>query len=51
MTLFTLVSVIESLVSAGITDPFEFYQYVHVSEVGNAIGSGFGGTECWNVPL
>ncbi|KAH6976312.1 fatty acid synthase subunit alpha reductase [Ilyonectria sp. MPI-CAGE-AT-0026] len=43
VTLFTLVSVAEALISSGITDPYEFYQYVHVSEVGNCIGSGMGG--------
>jgi hypothetical protein len=42
-TLYTLVSTVEALVSAGITDPYEFYQYVHLAEVGNTIGSGFGG--------
>ncbi len=34
----------ESLLSSGITDPYEFYKYVHLSEVGNCIGSGVGGT-------
>lgn len=29
--------------SAGVTDPYEFYQYVHVSEVGNTSGGGEGG--------
>ncbi|KAH9147939.1 hypothetical protein AeRB84_008547, partial [Aphanomyces euteiches] len=43
ITLFTLVSTAEALISAGITDPYEFYQYVHVSEVGNSSGSGMGG--------
>lgn len=42
-TLFVLVAVAEALVSAGITDPYEFYKYVHVSEVGNMIGAGMGG--------
>lgn len=45
VTLFSLVSTVEALVSAGITDPYEFYQYVHVSEVGNSFGGGFGGME------
>lgn len=40
MTLYSLVSTVEALVSAGVTDPYEFYEYVHVSEVGNTIGSG-----------
>ncbi|KAJ5886303.1 Fatty acid synthase subunit alpha [Penicillium subrubescens] len=44
VTLFVLVCTVESLLSAGITDPYEFYKYVHLSEVGNCIGSGIGGT-------
>ncbi|CAK7264437.1 beta subunit of fatty acid synthetase [Sporothrix epigloea] len=44
VALFVLVSVAEALLSSGITDPYEFYKYVHVSEVGNCIGSGMGGT-------
>lgn len=44
VTLFVLVCTAESMLSAGITDPYEFYQYVHLSEVGNCIGSGIGGT-------
>jgi fatty acid synthase subunit alpha len=44
VTLFVLVSVSEALLSSGITDPYEFYKYVHISEVGNCIGSGIGGT-------
>ncbi|KAH9897168.1 fatty acid synthase subunit alpha [Xylariomycetidae sp. FL2044] len=43
VTLFVLVSVAEALLSSGIIDPYEFYKYVHVSEVGNCIGSGMGG--------
>ncbi|KAJ9060861.1 fatty acid synthase alpha subunit Lsd1 [Entomophthora muscae] len=43
VTLFVLVSTVEALVSSGITDPYEFYKYVHVSEVGNTSGSGMGG--------
>ncbi|KAK8051828.1 hypothetical protein PG993_003213 [Apiospora rasikravindrae] len=43
VTLFVLVSVAEALLSSGITDPYEFYKYVHTSEVGNCIGSGMGG--------
>ena len=45
VTLFLLVSTAEALVSCGITDPYEFYKYVHVSEVGNCVGSGMGGTQ------
>ena len=44
VTLFVLVCTAETMLSAGITDPYEFYQYVHLSEVGNCIGSGIGGT-------
>lgn len=44
VALFVLVSTAEALISSGITDPYEFYKYVHVSEVGNIIGSGMGGT-------
>ncbi|ODV91401.1 hypothetical protein CANCADRAFT_32052 [Tortispora caseinolytica NRRL Y-17796] len=43
VTLFTLVSVAEALIASGITDPYEFYKYVHVTEVGNCFGSGVGG--------
>ncbi|KIL87769.1 hypothetical protein FAVG1_08646 [Fusarium avenaceum] len=42
-TIFSLVATAEALVSAGIVDPYELYQYMHVSEVGNCIGSGLGG--------
>ncbi|KAJ1664057.1 beta subunit of fatty acid synthetase [Coemansia sp. RSA 1646] len=38
-----LVAVVEALLRAGITDPYELYKYFHVSEVGNSIGSAFGG--------
>jgi fatty acid synthase subunit alpha len=44
VTLFVLVSTAECLLSSGITDPYEFYQYVHLSDVGNCVGSGIGGT-------
>lgn len=44
LTLFTLVCTVEALLSSGITDPYELYQYIHVSEVGNCIGSGMGGS-------
>ncbi|CEG69980.1 Putative Fatty acid synthase alpha subunit [Rhizopus microsporus] len=43
VTLFNIVSTVEAFVSAGITDPYEFFKYVHVSEVGNTTGSGVGG--------
>lgn len=44
VTLYVLVCTAESLLASGITDPYEFYKYVHISEVGNCIGSGLGGT-------
>ena len=44
VTLFVLVCTVEALLASGITDPYEFYKYVHLSEVGNCIGSGIGGT-------
>ncbi|RUP46910.1 fatty acid synthase [Jimgerdemannia flammicorona] len=43
VALFNIVSTVEALVASGITDPYEFYQYVHVSEIGNSTGSGVGG--------
>ncbi|KAL1917786.1 uncharacterized protein VTP21DRAFT_3620 [Calcarisporiella thermophila] len=45
ITLYVLVSTVEALVASGITDPYEFYQYVHISEVGNTAGSGIGGMQ------
>jgi fatty acid synthase subunit beta len=43
ITLYVLVATVEALISAGVTDPYEFYKYVHVSEVGNTSGGGEGG--------
>ncbi|KAJ3214628.1 3-oxoacyl-[acyl-carrier-protein] synthase [Dinochytrium kinnereticum] len=43
ITLYTLVATVEALVTSGVTDPYEFYQYVHVSELGNTSGGGMGG--------
>ncbi|KAI2788156.1 Fatty acid synthase subunit alpha [Penicillium oxalicum] len=42
VTLFTLVCVAEALFSSGLTDAYELYRYIHVSELGNCIGSGEG---------
>jgi fatty acid synthase subunit alpha len=42
-TLYALVCTAETLLSAGITDPYEFYKYIHVSQLGVCVGSGFGG--------
>ena len=44
-TLFTLICTTEALVTAGIIDPYELYRHAHLAEVGNCIGSGFGGGE------
>lgn len=43
ITLFVLVCTVEALLSAGISDPYEIYQYIHTSQVGNCIGTGAGG--------
>ena len=43
ITLYVLVSTAEALLASGIVDPYEFYKYVHVSEVGNTSGGGVGG--------
>ncbi|KAH9257778.1 holo-[acyl-carrier-protein] synthase [Batrachochytrium salamandrivorans] len=43
VTLYALISTMEAFVSAGVCDPYELYQYVHVAEVGNTSGGGMGG--------
>ncbi|KAE8828688.1 hypothetical protein PTNB85_07876 [Pyrenophora teres f. teres] len=43
VTLFALVATAESFQSAGILDPFELYNSLHVSEVATCVGAGFGG--------
>ncbi|KAJ2887980.1 fatty acid synthase alpha subunit Lsd1, partial [Coemansia aciculifera] len=43
VTCYALVATVEALIRSGITDPYELYQYFHVSEVGNTTGSGMGG--------
>ena len=43
VTLFALVSTAEALATSGITDTYEIYKFIHVSELGNCIGSGLGG--------
>ena len=43
ITLYTLVSTAEALIAAGVPDPYEFYKYIHVSELGNTMGGGMGG--------
>ncbi|KAI0264369.1 fatty acid synthase [Gloeopeniophorella convolvens] len=43
VSLWSLVATMEALNNAGITDPYELYQYMHPSEVGTCLGSGMGG--------
>ncbi|KAI9439787.1 fatty acid synthase [Lactarius indigo] len=43
VSLWSLVATAEALNHAGITDPYELYQYIHPSEVGTCLGSGMGG--------
>ncbi|KAF4976726.1 hypothetical protein FZEAL_6641 [Fusarium zealandicum] len=43
VTLFSLVCTVEALLCSGIIDPYEWYQHIHVSEVGNCLGSSMGG--------
>ena len=42
-TLYALVCAAEALYSAGLSDAFELYQHIHVSDVGNCVGAGLGG--------
>ncbi|KAI1613404.1 fatty acid synthase subunit alpha reductase [Exophiala viscosa] len=42
-TLYPLVCAAEALRTAGILDPYELYQYLHIADVANCVGSGFGG--------
>jgi fatty acid synthase subunit alpha, fungi type len=43
VTLFSLICTVEALLCSGIVDPYELYKYIHVTEVGNCIGSSMGG--------
>ncbi|KAJ2302301.1 fatty acid synthase alpha subunit Lsd1 [Coemansia sp. RSA 2706] len=43
ITCYALVATTEALVRSGITDPYELYKYVHVSEVGSSTGTALGG--------
>ncbi|KAI4254027.1 MAG: hypothetical protein LQ352_003350 [Teloschistes flavicans] len=43
ITLYTLCCVSEALYSAGIEDSLEIYKHIHLSELGNFIGTSFGG--------
>ncbi|PIA13919.1 hypothetical protein COEREDRAFT_10860 [Coemansia reversa NRRL 1564] len=40
---YALVATVEALLRSGITDPYEIYKYVHVSEVGSSTGTAVGG--------
>ncbi|KAL9609773.1 MAG: hypothetical protein Q9167_005485 [Letrouitia subvulpina] len=44
VTLYTLCCVSEALYSAGITESLEIFKYIHLSEMGNFVGSSMGGT-------
>ncbi|KAJ2708293.1 fatty acid synthase alpha subunit Lsd1 [Coemansia sp. IMI 203386] len=43
VTCYAVVATVEALLRSGITDPYEIYKYVHVSEVGSSTGSALGG--------
>lgn len=43
VTLFSLVCTVEAFLCSGIVDPYEWYQHMHVSELGNCVGSSMGG--------
>ncbi|KAI1121423.1 hypothetical protein F5Y10DRAFT_101805 [Nemania abortiva] len=42
ITLYALCCVCEAMYSSGIEDPYELYQYIHVSEFANCLGTGVG---------
>jgi fatty acid synthase subunit alpha len=44
VTLYALVAAAEALQSAGVSDAFDFYKYIHVSDIANCVGSGLGGS-------
>ncbi|PVI03115.1 phosphopantetheine-protein transferase [Periconia macrospinosa] len=44
VTLYSLCCAAEALYSAGIIDSLEVFKYIHVSEVGNMLGSCIGGS-------
>ena len=43
VTLFSLVCTVEALLCSGIVDAYELYEHIHVSELGNCLGSSMGG--------
>ncbi|KAJ1958568.1 fatty acid synthase alpha subunit Lsd1 [Linderina pennispora] len=42
---YVLIAAMEALIRSGITDPYELYQYFHVSQVGHSIGSSANGAK------
>lgn len=45
VTLYALVATVEAFLSAGLTDPYELYKHMHVSELGNTVGASLGGVQ------
>ncbi|OMH81959.1 Fatty acid synthase subunit alpha, partial [Zancudomyces culisetae] len=45
LTAFCLVATNDAFMRAGIEDPYELFKFVHVSEIGNSIGSAVGGSK------
>lgn len=43
ITLYALICTVEALLSAGISDPYEIYEYIHTSELGNCVSTSLGG--------
>jgi 3-oxoacyl-(acyl-carrier-protein) synthase len=43
VSLFALAATMDAFHTAGISDPSELFEHVHVSEVGNSVGGGMGG--------
>ncbi|PWY77009.1 hypothetical protein BO70DRAFT_430530 [Aspergillus heteromorphus CBS 117.55] len=41
-TMYALCCVAEAFLSAGIKDPYEIYQHIHISELANCLGTGGG---------
>ncbi|EMD00432.1 hypothetical protein BAUCODRAFT_144102 [Baudoinia panamericana UAMH 10762] len=45
VTLYTICCVAEAFYSAGIEHPQEVFKYIHLSELGNMLGTSLGGTD------
>lgn len=43
IVIYAMVSLAEAFIKMGISDPYDMYNYIHPSELGNVIGSGIGG--------